>query len=378
MPSWSQPSSEPAGPADDPSAARAPGTEEMAVMRRQMVEALRRAEIISLLSQAESEPELGRLLPEELCEVYDAEVGLVAEVVGDGPPRCIGLVGVGEQAAAAFLSSPEIAHAAASARPVGEQGSDLLGIGARNTLFSCYRTRGGRLVVIGAARLYPQPFDAPEVALVESVGVSAGQTLERIWAQTERDELIGRLKESFVGTAEALANALEAKDDYTANHASEVADLAVEVGRAVGLGEQQLEDLRYGAIFHDIGKIAIPDAILHKPGPLDADEREVMMQHPEIGAQIVEPIPFLSIEVKRMVRHDHEHYDGSGYPDGLAGEAIPLGARIILVVDSYHAMTSDRPYRKAMAKPDAVAEIARNSGSQFDPAIVSAFIRVVA
>jgi len=347
-------------------------------MRRQMVEALRRAEIISLLSQAESEPELGRLLPEELCEVYDAEIGLLAEVFPDRPPRCIGLVGVAEHAAARCLGSAEIAHAAASTRPVGEQGSDLLGIGARNTLFSCFRTRGGRRVVIGAARLYSQPFDAPEVALVESVAVSAGQTLERIWAQNERDELIGRLKDSFVGTAEALANALEAKDDYTANHASEVADLAVEVGRALGLGEQQLEDLRYGAIFHDIGKIAIPDAILQKPGPLDAEEREVMMRHPEIGAQIVEPIPFLSVDVKRMVRHDHEHFDGSGYPDGLAGEAIPLGARIILVVDSFHAMTSDRPYRKAMAKPDAVAEIARNSGSQFDPAIVSAFIRVVA
>ncbi len=230
--------------------------------------------------------------------------------------------------------------------------------------------------MIGAARLYEQRFDEPEVALIESVALSTAQTLERLWAQSEREELIGRLKASLVGTAEALANALEAKDDYTANHAGEVADLAVAVGREMGLGEDDLEDLRYGAIFHDIGKIAIPDAILNKPGPLDPGEREVMMRHPEIGAQIIDPIPYLSEEVKRMVRHDHEHFDGSGYPDGLAGEAIPLGARIILVVDGFHAMTSNRPYRRAMPREEALAELARHSGAQFDPDVVGAFVRL--
>ena len=347
-------------------------------MRRRMVEALRRAEIISLLSRAESEGELGELLPEELCEVYDAEIGFVGEIEADGSARAIGLVGVSDSESARFLASSEIAQAASAPRPVGEEGAGLLGVGARNSLFSSYRTRGGRQVIVGAARMYEQPFDAPEVAMVESVAVSAGQTLERIWAEQERDELIGRLKASLLGTAEALANALEAKDNYTADHASEVADLAVAVGRELGLAEEHLEDLRYGAIFHDIGKIAIPDAILHKPGPLDPEERAVMMRHPEIGAQIIEPIPFLSAEVKRMVRHDHERFDGRGYPDGLAGEEIPLGARIILVVDSFHAMVSDRPYRKAMPKPDALAEIARNMGTQFDPVIAGAFVRVIA
>ena len=347
-------------------------------MRRRMVEALRRAEIISLLSCAESEGELGELLPEELCEVYDAEVGLVAEVGTDGSVRAIGLVGVAEADAGTVHASAEVMQAAATARPSPQEGGDLLGIGARNSLLSGYRTRSGRQVIVGAARMYEQPFDAPELALVESVAVGAGQTLERIWAEQERDEMIGRLKASLLGTAEALANALEAKDNYTADHASEVADLAVAVGRELGLGEEDLEDLRYGAIFHDIGKIAIPDAILHKPGPLDPEEREVMMRHPEIGAQIVAPIPFLSDEVKRMVRHDHERYDGGGYPDGLAGEEIPLGARIILVVDSFHAMVSDRPYRKAMSKPEALAEIARNMGTQFDPVIAGAFVRVIA
>jgi putative nucleotidyltransferase with HDIG domain len=376
MPSWSQPSPESAGPSDG-DLPPAQGADDLRIMRRAFVEALRRAEIVALLSGATSERELGRLLPEELCEVYDAEVGLLVEV-GDAPPaREIGIVGVHPDQAAGVLGAGELTRALSSARAVSEQGSDLLGVGARNSLLCCFRTADGRRVLVGVARLYPKPFDEVEVALIESVATSTGQTLERIWAYEERDELISQLKASLVGTAEALANALEAKDDYTANHASEVADLAVEVGRRLGLTPGELEDLRYGAIFHDVGKIAIPDAILHKPGPLDPEERRLMMRHPEIGAEIVAPIPFLSPAVKQMVRHDHEHFDGSGYPDGLAGEAIPIGARIILVVDGYHAMISDRPYRKAMAKPEALAEIARNTGRQFDPLVVAAFVEVV-
>jgi putative nucleotidyltransferase with HDIG domain len=376
MPSWSQPSPEPAGPQDE----RLPGEEggeELARMRRAFVEALRRAEIITLLSNARTEAELGRLLAEELCEVYDAEVGLVAEVGAGGSPRPLGVVGIGAMDRDRVLAAEEIAHALASSRAVGEQGSDLLGLGARTCLFCSFRTADGRRVVIGVARMYGQAFDSFEVALLEAVSVSAGQALERIWAHAERDELISRLKASLVGTAEALANALEAKDDYTANHASEVAELAVAVGTELGMGEDELEALRYGAIFHDIGKIAIPDAILNKPGPLDEEERAVMMQHPAIGADILAPIPFLPGEVRTMVRHDHEHFDGTGYPDGLAGERIPIGSRIILVVDGYHAMTSYRPYRKALSEADARAELARHSGTQFDPDIVAAFLRIV-
>ncbi len=129
--------------------------------------------------------------------------------------------------------------------------------------------------------------------------------------------------------------------------------------------------MRYGAIFHDIGKIAVPDAILTKPGPLTAEEFSVIKRHPVVGEQILAPVPFLS-GVRQIVRHDHERWDGAGYPDGLRGSQIPIGARIVFVVDAYHAMVSDRPYRRAMSEADARAELESNAGTQFDPDVVSA------
>jgi len=138
-----------------------------------------------------------------------------------------------------------------------------------------------------------------------------------------------------------------------------------------------MRDLRYGAIFHDIDKIAIPDAILNKPGPLTSSERSVIERHPVLGEQIVSPVLFLSYGVRSIVRHDHERWDGSGYPDGLSGEEIPLGARIVLVVDAYHAMVSDRPYRKGMTRQEAQRELGEHAGTQFDRRVVGAFLRVL-
>ena len=185
--------------------------------------------------------------------------------------------------------------------------------------------------------------------------------------------LYAQLEASYMGAAEALAAALEAKDNYTADHARSIADLAVEVGRRLGLDDGERRDLRYGAIFHDIGKIAIPDAILNKPGPLTDEEYEIVKRHPLTGDQILAPIPFLA-NARRIVRHDHERWDGGGYPDGLAGEEIPLGARIVFVVDAYHAMVSDRPYRKGLGETAARAELLAHAGTQFDPRVVDALI----
>ena len=199
---------------------------------------------------------------------------------------------------------------------------------------------------------------------------------DQLGAALRTARLYAELDETHLGTAAALAAALEAKDHYTADHARSIADLAVAVGRELGLSEQHLRDLRYGAIFHDIGKIAIPDAILNKPGPLTESEFAVVREHPGVGEQILAPVPFLA-GVRQIVRHDHERWDGNGYPDRLSGEDIPLGARIVLVVDAYHAMRSDRPYRSALPDADARRQLLRHAGDQFDPRVVRAFLAVL-
>jgi HD-GYP domain-containing protein (c-di-GMP phosphodiesterase class II) len=139
------------------------------------------------------------------------------------------------------------------------------------------------------------------------------------------------------------------------------------------MDDDDLHDLRLGAVFHDIGKIAVPEAILNKPGPLTPEEREVMERHTVVGEQILAPVEFLA-GVRKLVRHEHERWDGGGYPDGLAGEEIPLGARIILACDALHAMTSDRPYRRALPVQVAHEELRRHAGTQFDARVVDALL----
>jgi len=185
------------------------------------------------------------------------------------------------------------------------------------------------------------------------------------------------LERTFVSTVEALANALEANDEYTSKHARWISDLSLRVGRALGLDEVALKRLELGALLHDIGKIGIPTGILAKPGRLSAEERAVMERHPTLGERIIAPIDRLQ-EVRAIVRHSHERWDGRGYPDGLAGEEIPLESRIVFVCDSYHAMTTDRPYRKRLSRPEAVRRLREAAGSQFDPRAVEACLDVLA
>ena len=222
-------------------------------------------------------------------------------------------------------------------------------------------------IVIGSPRT--GSLDDEDAQLVQSVADHLGNALRaaRVYDQ---------LEQTHVGIAAALAAALEAKDAYTADHARAMAELAVAVGIELGLDERQRRALRYGAIFHDIGKIAIPDAILNKAGPLDESEIAAVHTHPEVGEQILSPVPFLA-DVREIVRHDHERWDGAGYPDGLQGEQIPLGARIVLVADAYHAMRSDRPYRKRLSASAARTELLGNAGTQFDSRVVHALLRVL-
>ncbi|HEX9671220.1 MAG TPA: HD domain-containing phosphohydrolase [Thermoanaerobaculia bacterium] len=179
-------------------------------------------------------------------------------------------------------------------------------------------------------------------------------------------------RQQFLDTVTILAEFVEKRDPYTGGHFRRVAAYAVLLGRELGLDRETLEELKYAATLHDIGKIAVPDAILGKPAPLDDLEAEVMRKHPAVGSEIVGRLRNLR-HVLPGVRSHHERVDGNGYPDGLAGEEIPLAAKIIAVADTFDAMTTSRPYRAGIAPDEAAAEIAAQSGTQFSPAVVEAF-----
>jgi HD-GYP domain-containing protein (c-di-GMP phosphodiesterase class II) len=172
-----------------------------------------------------------------------------------------------------------------------------------------------------------------------------------------------------------LSSALDLRDRATGGHSHRVAALSLIIARHLDVSGDRLTDLERAASLHDIGKVAIPDAILSKPGPLTKAEWQEMRRHPAVGYQMVKDVPFLGAAAEIILCH-HEHFDGTGYPCGFQGGEIPLGARIFAVVDAYDAITSDRPYRKARPHQYALEEIERNAGSQFDPQVVEALLRL--
>jgi HD-GYP domain-containing protein (c-di-GMP phosphodiesterase class II) len=193
---------------------------------------------------------------------------------------------------------------------------------------------------------------------------------ERTARRRERD-----LHRSYEATVRALAGAVEARDAYTARHAERVAAYGLEIARAHGMRTDEEPDLEFGFLLHDVGKVAISDAILHKPGRLTRDEREEMRRHPVIGDEIVRGIDFLA-GARDVVRSHHERWDGYGYPDGLVGERIPLPARVFAIADTLDALTTDRPYRTAASFEQARAVIADEAGTQFDPDVERTFAAI--
>ncbi len=210
-------------------------------------------------------------------------------------------------------------------------------------------------------------FTKDDLSLLSTLG---GQAALAIY----NAQLFEAREQALLDTISALAYSIEAKDTYTISHCEKITDRAVAVALAMGMPRQEVENIRLGSILHDVGKIGVPDAILNKPSRLTEEEYEIIKQHAQIGARIVQSVRALH-GVVPIVRHHQERYDGKGYPDNLSGEEIPLGARIISVVDAYGAMTEDRVYRKALGHERAVEELQRNAGTQFDPLVVSTFIR---
>lgn len=184
------------------------------------------------------------------------------------------------------------------------------------------------------------------------------------------------LQDAFVGTIRSLAETIDAKDTYTRGHSEKVSLYGEAIARSLGLQGDELQTIRYAGYLHDVGKIGIPDSILSKPGKLTIEEFRVIKKHPVLSERILKPVSF-PFPVQSIVRHHHERYDGNGYPDKLAGEAIPLGARILFVADAYEAMTSDRPYRQALSTQAALDELKNNVSTQFDPRVVEAFRKII-
>ncbi len=212
-------------------------------------------------------------------------------------------------------------------------------------------------------------FTEDDESLVTNIGSQMAVAIEnyRLNLDVER---------TYVETIMALALAVEAKDPYSAGHSKRVGFYASQIGEVMGLDAEMLRTVNDAGILHDIGKIGIKDDILLKPSPLTSDEEKIMQQHPIIGEAIVKPVRSLQ-RVVALVRHHHEKYDGTGYPAGLKGEQIPLGARILSVADTYDSMVTDRPYRKRLSIETAKAELRKYAGQQHDPAVVEAFLRVL-
>jgi putative nucleotidyltransferase with HDIG domain len=188
-------------------------------------------------------------------------------------------------------------------------------------------------------------------------------------------KLIGEQRGILLTSLQMMAQAVDLKDPYTSNHSQRVSRYAVRLARAMGVPEQEVERIRIGGLMHDLGKIGVSGHIIRKPGKLTQDEQDKMREHSKVSADIITHLEILG-ESADMVRHHHENYDGTGYPDGLKGEAIPLGSRIIFVADAYDALVTDRPYRKGATREEALAVIRANAGTQFDASVVNTMERI--
>jgi len=210
--------------------------------------------------------------------------------------------------------------------------------------------------------------------LGEEIRKSTEESVDEI--KTKFSKMARRANGMIIESVYALAKTIDAKDHYTSEHSKSMVSLVTNMGKKLNLPAREIEDIQHAAVLHDLGKIGIADDILHKTGPLTDAQYDEMKKHPQLGAEILRPIQPMA-NVIPMILYHHERYDGTGYPEGLRGEAIPLGARIIAIADVFQALTSDRVYRKTMRTSDAIEIIKKGGGTQFDPNIVQVFLEVI-
>jgi putative nucleotidyltransferase with HDIG domain len=232
----------------------------------------------------------------------------------------------------------------------------------------------------GAYDYVTKPFNLDEVALsIERALEKRKLELENRDYQQHLEQKVGeqaqKIRASFLNAITALVYALEAKDKYTSGHSQRVAEISVAIATELGLSQQNIEKIRLAGLIHDIGKIGVRESVLNKPTRVTADEYQHILSHCDVGEHILTPI-VEDKQILKAVRHHHERYDGTGYPDRLSGNQIPLGARILAVADTYDAIISGRPYREAVSIQAACDEIQRHNGTQFDPEVVDAFLRI--